>query len=614
MNSPSNHSASTRGPVRLLSLLGVILLALVAFFLFRPSSTEDKPAEPPPADFMKPATPVISAAEFPAVTFKEVSAELGIDFVHDNGASGKLMMPEPAGSGGGFFDYDNDGDQDMLLLSCCKIVDHRDPPAEGQSIVLYENDGQGNFTNVSKGSGLQISCYAMGLAIADYDNDGWRDIFVTAVGRNRLFRGIGRGKFEEVTESAGVGGRADQWSSSAGFFDSDNDGDLDLFVCNYVHWTAEKELAVQQEVKQPESYMAPRFFPGDHCLFYENNGDGTFSDISESSGMMIRDEESAELIAKAFGVIFVDLDRDGWLDIVVANDQTRSFLLRNNGDQTFEDVGVKTAFGYDSLGQIVAGMGIDFCQVEGQTGMLVAIANLAKFQTVMYFTQNDRFSFVDNALRSGIVPGSARVTTFGLVFLDYDLDGHLDIVQANGHINSEAGSTVEGIDYLQPTQLFWYYGGSGTLYQPVPTEKCGTEIYEPILGRAAAYADIDADGDLDVLVTANHDRIRLFRNENQLGHNWLRVQLQAKGVNRDAIGAEVLLEMDEGSQRRWVMPTRSYLSQVELPVTFGLGKERQPIKLTIRWPDGTMQEVNDLPVNQLLLVEQPAIGPDDDVK
>ena len=205
-----------------------------------------------------------------------------------------------------------------------------------------------------------------------------------------------------------------------------------------------------------------------------------------------------------------------------------------------------------------------------------------------------------------VVPETMRVTTFGLCFYDYDLDGHLDMFQANGHVNNLEGSRLEGINYLEPSQLFWYHGGSGTIFQPVPTEKCGTDIYEPILGRAAAYADIDADGDLDMLVTANNDRIRLFRNEMTLPHNYLRVELRARDVNRDAIGAELLLEMDEGSQRRWVMPTRSYLSQVELPVTFGLGTDRRAVKLSITWPDGSVQQVTDLPVNRQILIEQAA--------
>ena len=205
-----------------------------------------------------------------------------------------------------------------------------------------------------------------------------------------------------------------------------------------------------------------------------------------------------------------------------------------------------------------------------------------------------------------VVPETMRVTTFGLCFYDYDLDGHLDMFQANGHVNNLERSRLEGINYLEPSQLFWYHGGSGTIFQPVPSEKCGTDIYEPILGRAAAYADIDADGDLDMLVTVNNDRIRLFRNEMTLPHNYLRVELRARDVNRDAIGAELLLEMDEGSQRRWGMPTRSYLSQVELPVTFGLGTDRRAVKLSITWPDGSVQQVTDLPVNRQILIEQAA--------
>jgi hypothetical protein len=588
-------------PWLLLAVLGVVVIAGSAWWINR------RAPQPPPVaakKVMAPGAPNIDVSLFPDLQLKEVSAELGIDFVHENGAVGDLFMPEPVGSGGGFFDYDNDGDPDLLLLSCCQIADHRDPPAQGRSIVLYENDGKGHFTDVTAGSGLEIGCYAMGLAMADYDNDGWRDIFVTALGHNRLFHCVGKGKYEEVTRQAGVAGSEKQWSSSAGFFDFDNDGDLDLFVCNYAQWTMERDLEVRQDYLELNTYMAPRFFDGSSCQLYENKGEGLFTDVSEQAGMMIRDQKTGKLVAQALGVLFVDLDRDGWQDIVVANDQSRSFLLHNNQDGTFRDAGGETGFGWDSNGKIVAGMGLDICQIEGTPSMLIAIANLAKFHTAMYISQNRPFLFVDEARRTGVVTETNRVTTFGLCFLDYDLDGHLDMFQANGHVNSLEGSISERIEYLQPSQMFWYHGGDGTMFQPVPADKCGTDIYEPILGRAAAFADIDADGDLDMLVTANNERIRLFRNEMTLPHNYLRVELRGQGMNRDAIGAELLLEMDEGSQHRWVMPTRSYLSQVELPITFGLGTDRRPVKLTITWPGGMKQEVSDLPVNRHFLIEQ----------
>jgi len=585
----------------LVAVATAVVIAGVCWWFNRP--LPPSPVQPL-KQVMPPLDPFIDLSLFPSVILKDVSAELGVDFVHENGAVGSLFMPEPLGSGGGFFDYDNDGDPDLLLLSCCRIADYLDPPAEGRSVVLYENDGRGHFTDVTAGSGLEIACYAMGLAMADYDNDGWRDIFVTSLGRNRLFRCTGKGKYEEVTRQAGVGGSGQPWSSSTGFFDFDNDGDLDLFVCTYASWTREQDLQVKQVHARRKTYHGPRFYEGGQCLLYENNGDGTFTDISRQAGMVIKDPENGELLAKALGVVFVDLDRDGWLDIVVANDQTRSFLLRNNQDGTFTDAGLKTGFGWDSTGHIVGGMGVDFCQIEGTPSMLIAVANLAKSQTAMYISQNRPFLFVDEAPRTATVEETVRVTTFGLCFYDYDLDGHLDMFQANGHVNNLEGSRLEGINLLEPSQLFWYHGGSGTMFQPVPPEKCGTDIYEPILGRAAAYADIDADGDLDMLVTANNDRIRLFRNEMTLPHNYLRVELRGREVNRDAIGAALLLEMDEGSQHRWVLPTRSYLSQVELPVTFGLGTERRPVKLTITWPDGSRQVVTDLPINRQIRIEQ----------
>lgn len=553
-------------------------------------------------------------AEVPNVTFTDITQAAGIQFIHRNGAAGEKLLPETMGGGGGFFDYDQDGDQDLLL------VDSMDWPSDGNllrpsasgdassSLRLYQNDGHGSFTEKTAESGLEITLYGMGVAFGDVDNDGRVDLFVTAVGSNRLFRNLGEGKFQDVTEAAGVGGDGTKWSSSAGFFDHDNDGDLDLFVCNYVKWSKEFDLAQNfQLTGGGRAYGRPQAFEGAFPYLYRNEGDGKFVNVSADSGVQIRNRDTQVPLAKSLGVVFADLDNDGWMDIVVANDTVQNFLLRNRRDGTFEEVGAASGIAFDTAGNARGAMGIDAARFRNSDVLGVAIGNFANEMTGLYVTSANDLQFVDEAVATGLGPNTRLELTFGLFFFDYDLDGRLDLFAANGHLEEEINRVQPSQHYEQPPHLFWN-GGAGlkTEFIPVKADKCGEDLMKPTVGRGAAYADIDGDGDLDILIVACGKAARLLRNDQDLKHHWLRFQLVGAGKsNRDAIGAWVEVKTPHGSQRRQVMPTRSYQSQVELPVTFGLGHDDRVEGVTIAWPDGTRQIVTDWKVDSLNKVEHP---------
>ncbi len=556
----------------------------------------------------------LPTAEVPKVMFSDITQAAGIEFVHRNGAKGDKLLPETMGGGGGFFDYDQDGDQDLLLIDSMEwLSDSNESPSSGDSstpsLRLYANDGQGKFEEKTQGSGLDVSLYGMGVAFGDMDNDGRVDVFVTAVGSNRLFRNLGDGKFQDLTESAGVGGDESKWSSSAGFFDYDNDGDLDLFVCNYVKWSKEFDLAQNfQLTGGGRAYGRPQAFEGTFPYLYRNEGNATFSNVSAESGVQIRNRDTQVPLAKSLGVVFADLDSDGWMDIVVANDTVQNFLLRNRRDGTFEEIGASSGVAFDTAGNARGAMGIDVARFRNSDALGVAIGNFANEMTALYVAPTNHLQFVDEAVATGLGPNTRLELTFGLFFFDYDLDGRLDLFAANGHLEEEINRVQPSQHYEQPPHLFWN-GGAGlkTEFIPVKADKCGEDLMKPTVGRGAAYADIDGDGDQDLLVVACGKAARLLRNDQDLKHHWLRFQLVGAGKsNRDAIGAWVEVKTPHSSQRRQVMPTRSYQSQVELPVTFGLGKEERVEEVTIVWPDGTRQSVTDWKLDAVTKIEQSA--------
>jgi len=537
----------------------------------------------------------------PAVVFRDITTAAGIDFVHTSGAYGDKLMPETIGSGAAFFDYDNDADQDLLLINSSWFPGHELDDTT-PTLALYQNDGSGGFTDVTRETGLAINCYGMGVATGDFDNDGWTDLYITALGENYLLKNE-QGRFIDVTTATSTDGQNSDWSTAAAFLDIDNDGDLDLFVGNYVQWTREIDLEIDfQLTGLGRSIGAPNHFFGTTNRLYRNDGQGNFSDVSQSSGIVFAGQDPQAETGKALAVAPVDYDSDGWIDLFVANDTTRNFLYHNLGNGVFEEIGALEGIAYDRNGKATSAMGIDAAYFRNDEDLGIGIGNFANEMSSLYVTVGGQPPFADEAILEGFGPASRLALTFGLFFFDYDLDGRLDLLQANGHLDADINVVQPSQTYAQPAQLFW---NCATVCSNrfVPVADSG-DLARPMVGRGAAYADIDNDGDLDVVITQNGQRVVLFRNEQTLGHHWLRVRLTGNGSNRNAIGAVVELSVDGVTQRRMVMPTRSYLSQSELPVTFGLGNSSTAHELHITWPDGEQQTVPVPAVDVMMTIKQ----------
>ncbi len=546
----------------------------------------------------------VQSREPPLVEFTDVSEQAGIEFTHVNGAYGERFLPETMGSGIAFIDYDNDNDQDLILVNSTYWPWHPRAESEDSTNKVYRNRGNGTFENVTKGSGLDVEQFGMGLAVGDYDGDGFDDVFVTAVGKNRLFRNDSGKRFIEVTQVAGVSGTADDWSTGAAFFDFDRDGDLDLFVCNYVTWSRELDLQVDYRIAGiGRAYGPPTDYGGTNSVLYRNDGDGRFSDVTKTAGIEVNQRGTGSPIGKALAVLPFDFDDDGWLDLIVANDTVANFAFRNLRNGQFEEVGIVAGVAFDNNGAATGAMGIDGMTYNNADGVAVAIGNFANEMTSLFVKQSED-PFSDEAVARGIGPATRQALTFGLFFFDYDLDGRLDLLQANGHLEQEINTVQASQQYRQPAQLFWNCGADcPRQYISVPKDMVG-DLASPKVGRSSAYADIDGDGDLDVVITESGGRATLFRNEQQLGHHWIRVKLIAAGKNTSAIGATLELTAGNVRQYRQVMPTRGYLSQVEMPVTFGLGDGTAMEKLVIRWPDGEVEEIRGLAIDRLHVLRQ----------
>ena len=583
-----------------LAILGIaaVVAALVAFRP-RPEPVEEVLAK----ELKAPEQLVQEAALMPAVRFTDVTTTSGVDFVHTNGATGGKLLPETMGGGVAFFDYDGDGDPDLLLVNSRHWpgVDAGDTP----TTRLYANDGTGSFTDVTAAAGIGVRSYGMGAAIGDYDGDGDPDVFLTAVGANALLRNDG-GRFTDVTAAAGVAGADDAWSTSAGFFDADDDGDLDLFVCNYVRWSAaiDTELAFSLNGVD-RAYGPPNNFTGTFSYLYRNDGGGSFTDVSAESGIQVANEFSGEPAGKALAVAFVDFDGDTLSDVFIANDTVRNFLFHNQGGMRFAEIGAAAGLAYDGMGNATGAMGADVADYRNEGSLGLAIGNFANETTSLFTSQGGALEFADMADVEGIGSPSRLRLSFGLFFFDYDLDGRLDLLQANGHLEEEINEIQPSQHYRQPAQLFWNAGpDQPSCFVEVSGDE-GGDLAEPVVGRGAAYADIDGDGDLDVIVTQTGGRPKLLRNQQAVGHNWLRLRLDGAGANTAGLGSWVELEAGGVRQRRPVTRTKSYLSQVEPHVTFGLGDATAVDALTVVWPDGTRQDVAVTELNRTVTVTQP---------
>jgi len=523
-------------------------------------------------------------AQTPSIQFTDVTAAAGITFTHNSGRTGQKLMPETLGSGAAFFDANGDGRPDVLL------VNSRDWKPGGRKSLhgLYRNNGNGTFTDVTAGSGLDIEMYGMGVAVGDYDNDGRDDVYITAVEGDRLFRNEGDFRFRDVTKASGIS-NAD-FGTSAAWFDYDKDGLIDLFVANYVKWTREGDLWCSLDGTN-KSYCTPEAYKGIASKLYRNLGGGKFADVSRKAGI-------ADPASKSLGVAVLDYDGDGWPDLAVANDTQPNKLYRNNRNGTFTEEGVAAGIAYSDEGVARAGMGIDAADYDRSGRPHLVIGNFANEMVALYHNEGSRL-FIDEAPQSAVGRDSLLSLTFAAFFFDYDLDGYPDIFAANGHIEEQIEKVQPKVRHKQAPQLFRNRGGGR--FDHV-SASLGRDFSVPVVGRGAAYADYDGDGDLDVLITSNHGPARLLRNEGGNRNNWIAVKVVGTKSNRSGLGAVIRLRSASGKQWQAVQSGSSYCSQSDLTRTFGLGQDPQVQALEVEWPSGARDRVEGIAVNQVITI------------
>jgi hypothetical protein len=538
-------------------------------------------------DFLlAPAAALAAAPPNLGFSFTDVTAAAGIRFEHNNGAFGAKYLPETLGSGCAFLDYDGDGWLDILLVNGMDWPGHKH---RATTLALYRNNRDGTFTDVTRQAGLAIEMYGMGVAVADFNNDGLPDIFITAVGQNRLFQNSPGGHFIDVTAKAGLGGR-EGFSTSALWFDYDRDGLLDLFVCNYVKWAPEHDVFCSTDGKR-KSYCTPEAYHGATCWLFRNRGNGTFEDVTAKSGIF-------DASSKSLGAAMLDYDRDGWPDLLVANDTQPNRLFRNRRDGTFEDVAVAAGVAFSQDGKARAGMGVDAADIDHSGVQSIAITNFDGEMMALY-RPGPHGVYQDTAPTSGIGQASRHTLGFGCMFFDAALDGNLALFAANGHID-ETARNLGGAPYAQAPHLF-LNNGAGVFHDAAA--QAGSALASPKVARGAAFGDFDNDGDLDLLVTTNHGPAFLYRNDLVNGNHGLRLLLRGVKSNRDGIGAVARITTPDGTQSRVVKSGSSYLSQSELALTFGLGKRTGAQKLVIEWPSGRVDEHGPLPAGAWLCTE-----------
>jgi enediyne biosynthesis protein E4 len=515
----------------------------------------------------------------PSFQLKDITAQAGIDFRHNSGAYGGKFLPETLGSGCAFLDYDADGYQDILFVNSMDWPGHK----RGRSTLkLYKNNRNGTFSDVTRTAGLEVELYGMGIAVGDYNNDGFPDILITCVGQNRLFRNTGKGTFQDVTKQSGLAGRQ-AFSTSALWFDYDRDGHLDLFVCNYVNWSPEHDVFCSLDGKN-KSYCTPEAYRGETCWLFHNRGNGTFEDVTAASGIF-------DTSSKSLGVAMLDFDQDGWPDLFVANDTQPNKLYRNLRNGKFKDAAVEAGLAFSAEGKARAGMGVDVGDFENSGHPGIAITNFDNEMVGLYRSPSAG-QFDDVSMSAGVGGPSKTTLGFGCGFADLDLDGRLDLVVANGHIDDTVRNIRGNVGYAQPPHLFLNLG-HGKFQDVAGTH--GGDFAAARVGRGLAFADFDRDGDVDLLLTTNNGPASLLRNDVRSGNRSLRLRLTGTKSNRDAIGAVVRIDHRGESQMRVVRGGSSYLSQSELPLTFGVGKADQVDRLTVEWPNGASQEFKNTP-------------------
>jgi hypothetical protein len=545
------------------------------------------------------AAPLSSPSEQPApaslrpsgpIQFTDVTAQSGISFKHNSGAFGKKYLPETMGSGACFIDYDNDGWQDILIVNSMDWPEHK---SHKSYPALYHNNKDGTFTDVTREAGLATEMYGMGCAVGDFDNDGVDDVYITAVGSNHLFRNLGNGKFMDVTARAGVSDPG--FSTSAIWVDYDNDGKLDLLISHYVEWSVEKDQFCTLDGKN-KSYCTPQAYKGQSVTLFHNTGNGVFENVTKRTGLY-------DPTSKSLGIAMLDYDDDGWMDLFVANDTEPDKLYHNNHNGTFTDMAVIAGVAYGESGTTRAGMGADAGDYDHSGRQGLVVGNFTNEGLALYHNDGSGL-FRDESLSSGVGSVSLKSLTFGAFFFDYDLDGFLDIFTANGHV-------ADDISVLQPTlkyeqvPLVFHNSGNGKFEDA--SARLGSALRRAVVGRGAAYGDFDNDGDLDLLLTTNNGPARLLRNDNGNKNDMLRIKTVGTRSNRDGIGAKVTLTTNKNvRQFAMVKSGSSYLSQSELPLTFGLGKpeDGKTVKLEIRWPSGHKDSIFNIKPNQFITIQE----------
>ena len=550
------------------------------------------------------APPVRSAAPPPAaaagaIAFTDTTAAAGIRFRHNSGAFGKKYLPETMGAGVLFVDLDGDGWPDLFFVNGRNWPGRPGPPTPS---ALYRNNRDGTFTDITRGSGLDVSVYGIGAAAADYDNDGRVDVYLTGLGGNHLFHNEGNGRFTDVTARAGVAGSG--FGTSAAFFDYDKDGKLDLFVANYVQWSLDKDLFCTLDGTR-KSYCTPESYKGQSPVLYHNRGDGTFEDVTARAGM-------ADPTSKALGITVLDFDDDGWPDLFVANDTQPNKLYRNARNGTFTDVGMAAGVAFSEAGVARAGMGTDAADYDGSGRPSIVIGNFSNEMMALYHNEGTGL-FIDDAATTSIGQATLLSLSFACFFFDYDLDGRPDIFAANGHVADDIQAVQARVHYAEPPHLFRNLGNKR--FEPMD-DRLGPDFRVPMVGRGAAYADYDGDGDLDVVIAANNSPARLLRNDGGNHNHFLRLRAVGTTSNRDGIGARVTVTAPDGL-RRWatVKSGSSYASQSELPLTFGLGATTGAVKVEVRWPSGRVDTVDARADERITVregqgrVSEPAMAP-----
>src|ERR1700676_5196729 len=515
-------------------------------------------------------------------SFADVTNAAGIQFQHNSGAFGGKFLPETLGSGCAFLDYDNDGWQDILLVNGMDWPGHK---RQKSTLRLYRNNRNGSFTDVTRTAGLELEMYGMGVAVSDYNNDGFPDIFISCVGQSHLFRNNGDGKFTDVTSAAGLLSHQG-FSTSALWIDYDRDGLLDLFVCNYVRWSPEHDVFCSLDGMH-KSYCTPEAYRGNTCWLFHNRGDGTFEDVTATSGIF-------DSSSKSLGVAMFDYDQDGWPDLLVANDTQPNKLYKNLRNGKFKDVAVEAGLAFSTEGKARAGMGIAVGDFENSGKPGVAITNFDNEMIGLYRAANGA-SYDDIAISAGVGGPSRSTLGFGCAFFDIDLDGMLDLAVANGHIDDTVRNIRGNVGYAQPPHLFMNLGAGK--FRDAAGE-AGGGFATPKIGRGLAIGDFDRDGDLDLLMTTNNGPAYLFRNDQLAGNHSIRFALVGTKSNRDAIGATVRIFSGGQTQSPAVESGGSYPSQSELPVTFGLGKRDKVERVLIAWPSGRTEDFKEIAAGQ----------------